>query len=64
MTFMQFHIHSAVLQMGMDVWALLPDHPEKLQKPMKVLWLLHGGSGDQTAWLWMNCREKRESIKK
>ncbi len=51
MTFMQFHIHSAVLQMGMDVWALLPDHPEKLQKPMKVLWLLHGGSGDQTAWL-------------
>ena len=36
MTFMQFHIHSAVLQMGMDVWALLQDHTEKLQKLIKV----------------------------
>ena len=49
MTLMQFHIQSKVLQMGMDVWALLPDRP--IQEPWKVLWLLHGGSGDQTGWV-------------
>lgn len=51
MTLMQFHIQSKVLQMGMDVWALLPDQPHTIQEPLKVLWLLHGGSGDQTGWV-------------
>ena len=51
MTLMQFHIYSAVLQMGMDVWALMPDKPQQVEEPLKVLWLLHGGSGDQTAWV-------------
>lgn len=50
MTLMQFSIQSQVLQMGMDVWALMPDRPQRDQ-PLKVLWLLHGGSGDQTAWV-------------
>ena len=51
MTLMQFHIYSDVLQMNMDTWALLPDRPQNCTKPLKVLWLLHGGSGDQTGWV-------------
>ena len=51
MTLMQFHIQSEVLQMGMDVWALMPDQRKNEDEPLKVLWLLHGGSGDQTAWV-------------
>lgn len=51
MTLMQFHIQSEVLQMGMDVWALLPDNPHTIKEPLKTLWLLHGGSGDQTGWV-------------
>lgn len=51
MTLMQFHIQSKILQMGMDVWALVPDQPHTTQEPWKVLWLLHGGSGDHTSWV-------------
>lgn len=51
MALMQFHIHSQVLQMGMDVWAIMPDKPQEVEEPLKVLWLLHGGSGDQTDWV-------------
>lgn len=29
MTLMQFHIQSEVLQMGMDVWALMPDQAQE-----------------------------------
>ena len=37
MTLMQFHIQSKILQMGMDVWALVPDQPHTSQEPWKVL---------------------------
>ena len=51
MTLMQFTVFSDVLQMDMPVWALVPDRPQEDDAPWRVLWLLHGGSGDQTNWL-------------
>lgn len=57
MVLMQFQIHSQVLNMETDVWALVPGYepvPGSAAwppKPWKVLWLLHGGVGDHTFWL-------------
>ena len=55
MVLMRFRIHSRILQMETDVWALVPG-PEPLPKhgeaeSWKVLWLMHGGVGDHTFWL-------------
>ena len=56
MVLMQCQIHSQVLQMQTDVWALVPGeepgwHTGDSRTPWKVLWLLHGGVGDHTFWL-------------
>ena len=57
MVLMQFQIHSQVLDMETDVWALVPGYEgvpgsaARPQKPWRTLWLLHGGVGDHTFWV-------------
>jgi len=54
------HIHSDVLAMDTTVNIILPQErqPYTEDRRLKVLWLLHGGSGDETAWLRMSAAER------
>jgi S-formylglutathione hydrolase FrmB len=60
MALIETHIFSKVLGMQMDVNIILPQErrPYESDGKIKVLWLLHGGSGDYTAWLRMSSIER------
>lgn len=51
MTSMKINHKSEQLGMSSDCRVLLPDNIEKGEK-LKVLWLCHGGSGDEDEWLF------------
>lgn len=59
MALVETHLYSEVLGMDMEVNVLVPQErrPYAADK-LKVLWLLHGGSGDATAWLRMGSIEQ------
>lgn len=50
------HLFSEVLGMEMEAYVIYPQEkqPYSGDGKLKVLWLLHGGSGDATAWLRMS----------
>ncbi len=50
MALMQIDIFSNVLGMQTEVWAAMPDRPEKGQK-LKVLWFMPGGHADCSGWM-------------
>lgn len=56
MAVMETHLFSEVLGMMTQVSVILPQEkqPYEGDGKLKVLWLLHGGSGDHTAWLRMS----------
>ena len=45
------HPYSNVLNMEMDVRLILPD-PDEDKRPLPCIYLCHGGSGDEDAWLY------------
>lgn len=47
----KLNVYSNVLSMNNDCRVLLPDEVKGKEK-LKVLWLLHGGSGDENEWLY------------
>ncbi len=47
MAFLQINFHSNVLGMASSLDAIVP---QSQNGPLKVLWLLHGLSDDQTIW--------------
>lgn len=51
MNSMKINHFSNVLSMNMDARVLLPDEISAWEK-LKVLWLCHGGSGDENEWLY------------
>lgn len=51
MTSMKLNHFSEVLGMNMDCRVLLPDAIKAGEK-LKVLWLCHGGNGDENEWLY------------
>ncbi|MBQ4537821.1 MAG: hypothetical protein II994_09445 [Lachnospiraceae bacterium] len=51
MTSMKINHFSNALSMSMDCWVLLPADFQEGAK-LKVLWLCHGGSGDENEWLY------------
>jgi len=51
MTSMKINHFSNALSMMMDCRVLLPDNLNEDSK-LKVLWLCHGGSGDENEWLY------------
>lgn len=51
MTSMKINHFSNVLSMNMDCRLLLPDKVEPEEK-LKVMWLCHGGNGDENEWLY------------
>lgn len=60
MALIETHFYSEVLGMEMEVNVILPQEkqPYSGEGKLKVLWLLHGGSGDATAWLRMTSIER------
>ncbi len=46
--------------MEMELNVVLPQPKQSVSRPekLKTIWLLHGGSGDTTAWLRMSCAER------
>lgn len=60
MALIETHIFSEVLGMEMAVNVILPQEkqPYTGSGKLKVLWLLHGGSGDETGWLRMSSIER------
>jgi putative tributyrin esterase len=60
MALIETHFYSQVLGMDMEVNVILPQEkqPYNTDKKFKVLWLLHGGSGDATAWIRMSSIER------
>lgn len=51
MTSMKINHFSNVLKMSMDCRLLLPDNISEGEQ-LKVLWLCHGGNGDENEWLY------------
>ncbi|MDD6571370.1 MAG: alpha/beta hydrolase-fold protein [Thermoflexaceae bacterium] len=49
---MKINHFSNVLSMNMDCRLLLPDDTKTDKEQFKVLWLCHGGSGDENEWLY------------
>lgn len=47
----KLNIFSNVLNMNSDLWLMMPDEIKDDEK-LKVLWLCHGGSGDENDWLY------------
>lgn len=47
----KLNIFSNVLSMNQDVRVLLPDETGEEEK-LRVLWLCHGGSGDENEWMY------------
>jgi putative tributyrin esterase len=60
MALMETHIFSETLGMEMQVNVILPQEkqPYEGEGKLKTLWLLHGGSGDHTAWQRMSGIER------
>jgi putative tributyrin esterase len=60
MAWLETHLYSEVLEMEMTVNVILPQErqPYAGDGKLKVLWLLHGGSGDHTGWLRMSSAER------
>ncbi|MFE5317608.1 alpha/beta hydrolase [Paenibacillus sp. NPDC056579] len=60
MALIEMHMFSETLGMEMTVNVILPQEkrPYAGDGKMKVLWLLHGGHGDETAWLRMSRIER------
>lgn len=60
MALIETHFFSEVLNMEMEANVVLPQErqPYSGDGKIKVLWLLHGGSGDATAWLRMSSVER------
>jgi putative tributyrin esterase len=60
MALIETHFFSEILGMDMEVNLILPQEkqPYSGDGKLKVLWLLHGGSGDNTAWLRMSSIER------
>ncbi|SER54621.1 S-formylglutathione hydrolase FrmB [Gracilibacillus ureilyticus] len=60
MALIETFVHSNVLGMEMPVNIILPQEkqPYRRNNKRKVLWLLHGGSGDESAWLRMTNIER------
>jgi len=60
MAFIETHHYSKTLGMEMQFNIILPQErqPYKSEEKLKVLWLLHGGSGDSTAWSRMSNIER------
>lgn len=60
MALIETHLYSEVLGMEMEVNVVLPQEklPYSGDGKLKVVWLLHGGSGDSTAWLRMSSVER------
>lgn len=60
MALIETHFFSEVLGMEMEVNVILPQErqPYEGDGKLKVLWLLHGSSGDATAWLRMTGIER------
>ena len=51
MAVMNINVFSVMLRHGMDVTVVLPDDIDEGEK-LKCVWLYHGGSGDNTEWLY------------
>ena len=62
MTFMQVQVKSDVLQMELPVWVSLPQKEAAGKSGFRVLWLLHGGGGNQMDWL--TCTKIREQAER
>jgi S-formylglutathione hydrolase FrmB len=60
MALIETHFFSEVLGMEMEINIIFPQEkqPYRKDEKLKVLWLLHGGSGDATAWLRMSSIER------
>ncbi|MFC0214634.1 alpha/beta hydrolase [Paenibacillus chartarius] len=61
MAWIETHFHSETLGMEMTVNVILPQTSLAVapdRSKLKTLWLLHGGSGDDTAWLRMTAVER------
>jgi putative tributyrin esterase len=60
MAWLETHLYSEVLGMEMTVNVILPQEKQPYTESgkLKVLWLLHGGSGDHTGWLRMSSAER------
>ncbi|WP_166245100.1 alpha/beta hydrolase [Paenibacillus turpanensis] len=60
MALIETHIFSEALGMDMTVTVIYPQEkqPYSGDGKLKVVWLLHGGSGDHTAWQRMSSIEK------
>jgi len=60
MASIEAHIYSEVLAMDTEVNIILPQEKQPYQGNgrFRVLWLLHGGSGDATAWQRMSAIER------
>ncbi|WP_284638819.1 alpha/beta hydrolase [Paenibacillus silviterrae] len=60
MAYIQTQLYSEVLGTEMDVSIIVPQEkqPYAGDGRLKVLWLLHGGSGDHTAWQRMSSIER------
>lgn len=60
MALIETHFFSEVLGMDMEVNVVLPQEKRPFidSEKLKVVWLLHGGSGDATAWLRMSSVER------
>lgn len=52
MAVIQTNILSMILKRNMDCTVVLPDNIKQDEKPLKVVWLYHGSSGDHKAWLY------------
>ena len=48
----KLNLFSNVLSMPNDVRILFPDRKEGNEEKVKVLWLCHGGSGDENEWMY------------
>lgn len=51
MAVMDINVFSVMLRHGMDVTVVLPDDIDD-EEQLKCVWLYHGGSGDNTEWLY------------
>jgi putative tributyrin esterase len=60
MAWIETYVYSEVLGMEVPVHVILPQEKQPFRKNIKhkVLWLLHGGSGDETAWHRMSTIER------
>lgn len=52
MTSLKINHFSNILSMNMDCRLLLPDMLSETEAPLKVLFLCHGGSGNENEWLY------------